>query len=100
MLFNNINVNSQILYAEMKWDEMEKAESTKTQLNNVKHAFKAKLWSAVEIRTPFSINIIYRPLQFLILLLILGVRLHFSNSSVFLGPFINPNTHLKALLLI
>lgn len=53
MLFNNIDVNSQTLYAEMKWDEMEKADPTKkkTGLNNVKHACKAKLWSMVGMKT-------------------------------------------------
>ncbi len=37
-----MDVNSQILYAEMKWDEMEKV-SQKNWLNNVKRAGKPKL---------------------------------------------------------
>lgn len=52
-----MDVNSQILYAEMKWDEMEKADSSRNWLNNVKHAGKAKLWSMVEIKIQFSSHI-------------------------------------------
>lgn len=36
-----MDVNSQILYAEMKWDEIEKSQTPqKNGLNNVKHAGK------------------------------------------------------------
>lgn len=46
-----MDVNSQILYAEMEWDEMEKAESGKKRLNNVKHVSKAIFCSTAEVKT-------------------------------------------------
>lgn len=52
-----MDVNSQILYAEMKLDEIEKADSTKNRLNNVKPAGKAKLWSTDEIKMQFHSHI-------------------------------------------
>lgn len=57
-----MDVSSQILYAEMRWDEMENADSAKkkekkNRLNNVKHVGEAKLWSMVEIKTQFSSHI-------------------------------------------
>lgn len=45
-----MDVNSQILYAEIIWVEMEKADSTRNWINN---AGKAKLWSMVEIKILF-----------------------------------------------
>lgn len=49
-----MDVNSQILYAGIKWDEMEKPDSAKNGLNNVKHEGKATLWSMVEIKIQLS----------------------------------------------
>lgn len=66
MLFNNIDVNSQILYAAVKWDEMEKADSTKIikknpkHLNDVKHACEDKLRGVNEVKILFSRHI-YSP---------------------------------------
>lgn len=56
MLCNNMDVNSQIHYAEIKLAEVEKTESTKNRLN-VKPAGKAKLWGTAKIKMQFSCHI-------------------------------------------
>lgn len=43
MRLNNISVNSQILYAELKRDEMEKQTAQKNGLNNVSGAGEAEV---------------------------------------------------------